>query len=211
MNTPAVIATVACAAACLACVAAERIGARRGRAVTKALASTAFVVLPLAAGANPSADPITRWIFVGLVLGALGDLALLGRSRAWFLAGLGVFLAGHLAYVVAFAHRAPPATWLSPLAALPVAAAALALAWLWPHVGRLRGPVIAYVATIAAMAVAAVTVRIPLVTLGALLFFASDLAVARERFVAPGFINRAWGLPTYYSGQLLLAWFIVPG
>jgi uncharacterized membrane protein YhhN len=41
--------------------------------------------------------------------------------------------------------------------------------------------------------------------LGALLFVISDLAVARNRFVAPGFINRAWGLPTYFSAQLLLA------
>jgi len=30
--------------------------------------------------------------------------------------------------------------------------------------------------------------------------------VARDRFVAQGFINRAWGLPMYYGGQLLLAY-----
>jgi uncharacterized membrane protein YhhN len=40
---------------------------------------------------------------------------------------------------------------------------------------------------------------------GALLFYVSDLAVARNRFVAPGFANRAWGLPAYYAGQMLLA------
>jgi hypothetical protein len=33
----------------------------------------------------------------------------------------------------------------------------------------------------------------------------SDLSVARDRFVAPGFVNRAWGLPTYFAAQLLLA------
>jgi len=40
---------------------------------------------------------------------------------------------------------------------------------------------------------------------GAALFYLSDLAVARQRFVHEDFINRALGLPTYYLGQLLLA------
>lgn len=41
--------------------------------------------------------------------------------------------------------------------------------------------------------------------LGLLAFFASDLAVARHRLVTPGFGNKAWGLPTYYLAQHLLA------
>ena len=40
---------------------------------------------------------------------------------------------------------------------------------------------------------------------GATAFYLSDLAVARNRFVAPGPVNRAWGLPLYYGGQALLA------
>ena len=40
---------------------------------------------------------------------------------------------------------------------------------------------------------------------GAILFYLSDLAVARHRFIHKSFINRALGLPTYYLGQLLLA------
>ena len=43
---------------------------------------------------------------------------------------------------------------------------------------------------------------------GACLFFASDLAVARDRFVARDFTNKLWGLPAYYIGQLLIAWAI---
>jgi uncharacterized membrane protein YhhN len=41
---------------------------------------------------------------------------------------------------------------------------------------------------------------------GAVLFFASDLAVARDKLVAPSFTNHAWGVPAYYAGQLLIAW-----
>jgi hypothetical protein len=43
------------------------------------------------------------------------------------------------------------------------------------------------------------------VRLGALLFAASDLAVARDQFVRPGLANRMVGLPLYYAAQVLLA------
>ena len=43
------------------------------------------------------------------------------------------------------------------------------------------------------------------VAVGALAFTASDVAVARDRFVKNGFQNRAWGLPLYYGAQLLIA------
>jgi hypothetical protein len=36
-------------------------------------------------------------------------------------------------------------------------------------------------------------------------FYLSDLFVARQRFVAPAFANRLYGLPLYYLGQFLLA------
>jgi hypothetical protein len=36
-------------------------------------------------------------------------------------------------------------------------------------------------------------------------FAASDVSVARDRFVREDFLNRAWGLPLYYGGQLLIA------
>jgi hypothetical protein len=44
------------------------------------------------------------------------------------------------------------------------------------------------------------------VLLGALLFTASDLSVARDRFVRQGYINRLWGWPTYFVAQMVLAW-----
>jgi hypothetical protein len=43
------------------------------------------------------------------------------------------------------------------------------------------------------------------VLLGAVMFYASDLSVARDRFVKRGFLNRVWGLPLYYAAQLVLA------
>lgn len=49
---------------------------------------------------------------------------------------------------------------------------------------------------------AGATVIIPI---GAVLFYASDIAVARNQFVAPGVVNRMWGLPLYYLAHVLLA------
>jgi hypothetical protein len=39
----------------------------------------------------------------------------------------------------------------------------------------------------------------------AVAFYLSDVSVARDRFVAPGFGNRIWGLPLYYGAQVLFA------
>ena len=44
-----------------------------------------------------------------------------------------------------------------------------------------------------------------LIPIGAVLFYTSDIAVARNQFVAPGVMNRVWGLTLYYLAQVLLA------
>jgi uncharacterized membrane protein YhhN len=113
-----------------------------------------------------------------------------------------------MAYVLAIAARVPLAAWPSPFDVLPIAVGGGALVLLWPHLGSLRIAVIAYVATIIAMTIAAIALvhDNPRFTLGAAVFFMSDLAVARERFVVKSFTNKAFGLPVYYAGQLLIAW-----
>jgi uncharacterized membrane protein YhhN len=182
------IATIVCALACLALVWAERTH-HRARFVAKPIASAAFIA------AGIGAPPL---VVAGLVLGALGDVALLFEKG--FLAGLGVFLLGHLAYAVAFPPVVP--LWIAP----PAIGGVLALVWLWPHLGAMKLPVIAYVAAIVAMVAGALATGNVVLELGAIAFFASDLSVARDKFVARSWTNRAWGLPAYYAGQLLIAW-----
>ena len=41
--------------------------------------------------------------------------------------------------------------------------------------------------------------------MGAVLFFASDAAVAHQRFKGPSFKTRLWGLPCYFAGQMFIA------
>ncbi|MEZ4439583.1 MAG: lysoplasmalogenase [Polyangiaceae bacterium] len=208
-----IAATIVCLIALAGLLHAERRGARRGIYATKPLASLAFIAVALGHGATGAYG---KWILVGLVLGAVGDVALMFKTDRAFLAGLVAFLLGHVAYVVAFAGVTPPSAWLV-WAIVPIVGAAVVLRWLWPHLGKLRIPVILYVVVITAMATGGLAAQgaarhdltataATLLTLGALFFFASDIAVARDKFVASGFVNRAWGLPAYYGGQLLLAW-----
>jgi hypothetical protein len=44
-----------------------------------------------------------------------------------------------------------------------------------------------------------------LVPLGAVLFYFSDLSVAALEFTSTPFPHYVWGLPFYYTGQLMLA------
>lgn len=215
--------TIGSALACALLVAAEWRGMAALRIAAKLAASAMFVavgVQALGAGHGIRHARFVEAMFAGLVLGAIGDACLLAADKRWFLAGLGVFLLGHLAYVAGIAMIEPAALWPGDagwLAVAPVGAGLAALAMLWPRLGSLRLPVIAYVAAISVMVVAAIAAArgaaLPVpnrhrLVIGASLFFVSDLAVARDRFVARTFTNKLWGLPAYYSGQLLIAWSI---
>ncbi len=101
---------------------------------------------------------------------------------------------------------------LATLVALVVvgAVAVPVLRWLWPSVkGPMRGPVAAYVVVITGMvALAAGTARrggAGWLLVGAVMFYISDLFVARQQFVKRELRNRALGLPLYYAAQLVLA------
>lgn len=180
-------------------LAAEARGARVVRAIGKLGASIAFVALALSLGVEGAFD---LGILAGLVLSVLGDALLLSARRPAFLGGLVAFLLAHVAYAVAFAGVTRPSPWA---ALLVVAVTGAALRWLWPSLGDMRAPVVAYCAVISAMLWLALGVDRPEVRAGALLFYLSDLLVARDRFVHAGFANRLVGLPLYYAGQVLLA------
>jgi uncharacterized membrane protein YhhN len=180
-------------------LAADAKGHPLWRGLTKVAASLGFVAIGFLPGPR---GPLAEGLLAGLALSVLGDAALLSVRRGWFLAGLVAFLLAHLAYAASFAAVGRPEPWLL----LPVAALILGtLAWLWPRAGVMRWPVVAYGLAIGNMLWLAQGVDRVEVRLGALLFVASDLAVARDRFVRPGLANRAVGLPLYYAAQVLLA------
>lgn len=197
--SPLLAAALATAALLAVHLVADRRGLPVPRALGKLGASAAFVALGVTTGAQ---GPFRGAIVAALLLSAVGDGLLLSERKPFFLGGLVAFLLAHVAFAAAFARGSRP----SALAALLVAAATLAaLRWLWPHAAALRGPVVAYCAAIAVMVWLALGVAQPGVRAGAILFWLSDLAVARNKFVRPDFANRLVGLPLYYAAQLLFA------
>ncbi|MEE4217747.1 MAG: lysoplasmalogenase [Xanthomonadales bacterium] len=152
-----------------------------------------------------------RLVLVAMAFCWVGDLLLVSvNNRLLFLAGLVSFLLGHFVYIGAFAVRGISVPALALSAAVLAVFAWRVLAWLKPVLDqKMRRPVWLYVVTISAMMATAVgtfSARGGMtVLLGGLLFLVSDLTVARNRFVAPGFVNRIWGLPMYFAAQLLFA------
>lgn len=201
--------------ASVVCLALVLVGeARDGRRLIltfKPLASAGFLGLALALGAL-EAGAYGGWILAGLVGCWFGDVFLMARGTGGlFLAGVGSFLLGHVFFVVAFAAVGVDVTWTLAGAAGVAVSSGLVARWLLPHVsGGMRVAVVAYVLVISAMVAGAAGVvgagGKPLVLVAALLFYASDLSVARERFVTKAVFNRLWGLPAYYAGTLCFAW-----
>lgn len=203
-----------CIAALLALLVAEYRRMLPLKVVAKLAASSAFVIAALQWGALDSL--YGKSILVGLCLCWLGDACLLPEGAGkFFLAGLLAFLCGHVAYSIAFLQLQPDANWIYSAAPVALLIGLVVLRWLWPALARNTGmklPVIFYVAVILGMVLLASAATFAgasaLVVLGAAGFAISDLAVARERFFAVTFFNRAWGLPAYYGSQLLLAYTI---
>jgi uncharacterized membrane protein YhhN len=144
----------------------------------------------------------------------VGDVCLLWDR--YFDVGPISFLLGHLAFVAGFITALPVPRWSIPILVPLATVAAIVLKWLWPHLGRRRVSVTTYVAAITIMVWGGTSVFVEGVlpwtaAAGAFLFYLSDLAVARHRFITRAFINRALGLPLYYTGQLLLAMTVSAG
>lgn len=176
----------------------EATGREAVRRVAKPAASLFFVLVALQSG-------VTSWILAGLVAGAVGDVLLLGRSHRWLAVGIGAFLLNHLAYGVAFVEAGVNAR-SGLVAGLPLCALGAFVVWrLRGRVGRLLPLVVLYIAVITGMVAAAAGTGRMGWMVGATLFFVSDLAVARQRFVERSLANKLVGLPLYYAAQLLFA------
>jgi uncharacterized membrane protein YhhN len=202
---------ILCGAGCVVLVAALLFDQQVVAVAAKPLASSAFVLLAVSAGAL--ASRYGRLILAGLVLSWCGDAFLIGTAQHWFLLGLASFLLAHIAYVTAFIGLGVAKRWMLS-AVLPVLVIALGvLAWLQPHVPEaLMWPVRFYTAVISLMVITAIgpwgAGATPLVVTGACLFYLSDLSVAALRFTEPAFPTYMLGLPLYYAAQVCLAFSI---
>ncbi|HLA76971.1 MAG TPA: lysoplasmalogenase [Vicinamibacteria bacterium] len=204
LSLPYMAAAAVTGLGALALLVAEWRDSRAAQAVIKPLASLGFVVAALAQRASSSS--YGRALLVAFALCWLGDVLLISRGRRGFRAGILAFLLGHLAFVAAFLIYGVDTRAAGAALAVTLVAGTVVGRWLLPRVPLdLKPAVIAYVVVISIMVAIALGTGRPPIALGAGAFYLSDLSVARDRFVAPGFVNRAWGLPLYYGAQLVLA------
>jgi uncharacterized membrane protein YhhN len=150
-------------------------------------------------------------VLAGLALCMLGDVLLIPRNRSGiFRAGVFAFLLGHVAYSAAFLTVPLSFIGLAGGGALLAVVLWKVLRWLGPALPTdMLAAVRTYMVVIGVMSTLACGVTAAggpwQVAVGALAFTASDVSVARDRFVKHEFVNRAWGLPLYFGAQLLIA------
>lgn len=193
-------------------VVARHRGVRIAAGVLKPLPILLLAVLVVSETA-PVDERYRRLVVAALVLSMAGDVWLLFPER-FFVPGLVSFLAAHLLYIAAFrpGGGAGPSDWF---ALLPFAVfGAGMLAYLWPHLGRDRAPVVVYVSVIVVMGwEAALRAGAPatpspsgaLALTGALLFMLSDGLLALDRFARRFSAAEAAVMTTYYAAQTLIA------
>ena len=169
-----------------------------------------FIILIALQGNHSTSSFYRGTIIAGLLFSLVGDVFLmLPRDR--FIQGLLSFLVAHLFYIVAFTvegHRS-----LSFWDVIPfLIYGSLMLRWLWPHLGKMRLPVMAYMLVILTMGWTATSRWMltgqegsRLALLGAILFIASDSLLAVDRFQGRFRSSHLLILSTYFSAQWLIA------
>jgi uncharacterized membrane protein YhhN len=193
---------------------AEFRGARQYVYVFKPAATLFVIFVALLSLGTPAADlTFTLWVAAGLLLSLGGDIALLFESNRAFLIGLVFFLLAHIVYSIGFTvlNGFHPQDLVS--AAVLLVLAATVYFYLRPGLAGMQGPVILYILVICTMVNRAIstffgdaftTTQAWLLTLGATLFWLSDLMLSVDRFRHP-FETSRLSLLLYYSGQLLIA------
>ncbi|MEM9013846.1 MAG: lysoplasmalogenase [Pseudomonadota bacterium] len=189
---------------------AEARGMSRLRAVAKLSAAALFIAYALHNGAMSSSFGLA--ILFALSLSAIGDAFLLSRHPTAFLGGMAAFALAHASYACAFLTTD---FTFSPLTLLTAAVVCvLAFVYLPPilrNAGDFLFPLLNYAGIIAIMTIASGMVGpdAPAAAwryaAAASIFAISDIAVARDQFLAQSIRNKLWGLPLYFGAQFLFA------
>lgn len=196
---------------------ADWVAVARGMHRIELLAKPLTLVALIAATVYANTGSTKPWLVAALVFGLLGDIFLMFASDAdsadhaegAFMAGLGCFLLGHIAYVVAFTRHGLH-TWQMLAGALVVGGVtALAMPRVL-HGARERGgrvlavAVGSYAAALGAMTVLGFGTAAVATAIGAMLFLVSDTAIAWQRFVHPLVRGPLLVIVTYHVAQLLI-------
>lgn len=157
------------------------------------------------------------WFGLGLLFSLGGDVFLMISDR-WFLAGLGAFLVAQMMYIIGLNMPLPDVSpvWSLGLALVLGVSSARVLRQITgglaaKGLGRLIIPVLVYGMIITVMLLSAMLTLFRadwqstpalIVSVGAILFYFSDLLLARDRFVNPVRNGRLFNMVLYHLGQI---------
>jgi uncharacterized membrane protein YhhN len=151
---------------------------------------------------------------VGLLLSFGGDIALMLKEKPKsFMVGLALFLLAHVAYTVVFTLLGKSSAWDIVSAVVLLVVGIVLYRLFKPSLGKMRIPVIAYILIISLMVNRAfstfasplfTTAQAWMISIGAVLFYVSDVILAAARFWKPWPYHRI-SLAFYYAGQMLIA------
>lgn len=188
--------------------------------VLKGVASAFFVLLGVLGAFNCNDVVYARLIVVGLVFGAIADVLLNLRyvyegtkAQVAFLAGIAVFLLGHIFYIVA---TLPYCDWLAFAIVIGVVLTALLMYWILGQVEAKLAFKIFGVFYIGAITILNCMALVALINYpsqhaimflgGTLLFLASDIILILNTFGNnKSFLRRVANLMLYYVGQIMIA------
>ncbi len=212
--------------AVLATAVADWVAVAKGWRMIETLAKPATMVLLFGylvqAGNQPSLPLIC--FGVGLIFSLLGDICILGSRggfpNRWFLPGLAAFLLAHVAYIIGLNTLLGNSLsiWAIGIGILLALTTARVLKRVISGIRekgfqRLLVPVVTYAMVITIMLLSAFltiyrvewkAAAAGLVTLGAALFYFSDLILAWNMFVKPIRNGRLINMIAYHLGQIAL-------
>ncbi len=159
------------------------------------------------------------WFGAGILLSLAGDVLLMISLDKFFLVGLVAFLLAHIAYIVGFNTPIPEINFFGIVFAIMIGmGGARAIRRILDRLpatgqGQMRLPIILYSAVISVMLLSAMMKLVDiswsanaaaLVSIGAFLFYLSDIILAWNKFVAPIQYGRIYNIAVYHLGQIAL-------
>ena len=192
---------VTAALAFLVVMAMDRVGI--GRTVLKAIPVSTLIVLVLR-----DMRGFARFCLTGALLGSVcGDILLDLPYANLFIFGLVAFLVAHLCYTVLFFRYAKSPDGFGKVMMAGLVLFAGVMIWIFRGIApALYGPVVLYIVVIITMSIGALLVPAEnrLLFSGALLFIASDVVLAFNKFLVAIPYGRVINISLYFIAQFMI-------
>ncbi len=176
----------------------------------KMLGAALFLAVAFRYGLNLEGQ--NGWFQAGFVAAAIGDAFLISSDKKMFKIGILAFLLGHVLYMVGVWGLPRDFSTLRLLGLSGVVLfTVIVIGFLWKKLSPSFRPLVSGYILVLSSLMALTSISHPMMDswgpfFWSITFAASDLCVARNRFIQESPWNRVVGLPLYFGAQLYLAW-----